>query len=489
MLRVTHFIDGRFQELADANTPAAGLPITNPARAEVIGGVAAGDAATVDAAVAAARRALPSWRSTAPAERAAVLRRLAALIERDIEPLARAESENAGKPITLAREVEVPRAAHNFRFFADAAERFDFEEHLEDAGSNSRSRVVRSAAGVAGCISPWNLPLYLFTWKIAPALAAGCTVVAKPSEVTPVTAWMLCALAQEAGLPSGVLNVVHGRGDVVGAAIVRHPEIPVLSFTGSTAVGEWIAREAAPHFKKVALEMGGKNAAVILADADLPRHMDEIARSCFRNQGQICLCTSRLLVHESRRDELIDGLVQRARALRVGDPLEASTELGSLVGEAHQAKVMAAIDQARAGGATVHCGGGKIDPSRLPTACAHGCFVAPTVLSGLGAHSPTNREEVFGPVVTVQSFATEAQAIELANDSSYGLAASVWTEDAAAAARIANQLEVGIVWTNCWMVRDLRTPFGGAKRSGLGREGGEEALRHFTEPKSMTIRR
>ncbi|MDA1008606.1 MAG: aldehyde dehydrogenase [Planctomycetota bacterium] len=478
-LQITHFIDGRF----DASS-AEWIELINPATGSSIGQVASGTSADVDRAVAAAARALPSWRAKSPTERGALLHRLADLIERDVELLAAAECRNSGKPITLAREVEVPRAAANFRFFAECASRFGFEERLEN--DQSESLVIREGAGIAGCISPWNLPLYLFTWKIAPALAAGCTVVSKPSEVTPVTAWMVGRLAIEAGVPPGVLNIVHGLGAVVGSAIVAHPNIPVLSFTGSTSVGESIARTTAPLFKRVALEMGGKNAAIVFADANLEAAADGVVQSAFRNQGQICLCTSRVVVERSIAPRFTSMLIERTASLRSGDPTSPSTQQGALVSSVHRDKVLLAIQCARDAGARVLCGGRAVPPESLPASCQGGYFVEPTILAGLPSHCKTNQNEIFGPVVSLLEFKDEPEAIEIANDSMYGLAASIWSSDAPRVDRVARALEVGIVWNNCWMVRDLRTPFGGTKRSGLGREGGDDALRHFTEPKSVT---
>ena len=480
MTRVQQWIDGQECGAAQGGT----LPLVDPATGQNVGTLPAGTEADVERAAAAAHAALPAWSSMQPAQRAHLLENLASLVEANLEQLAQAESADSGKPLALARQVEIPRAAANLRFFAGAVRAWHTQEELHMPGAHSL--VTRHAAGVAACISPWNLPLYLFTWKIAPALAAGCTVVAKPSEETPVTAWMLGQLSAQAGLPRGVLNIVQGRGAQAGAAMVAHPRIPVITFTGGTQTGRAIMRTAGPMFKRTALELGGKNPAIVLADADLETAVAGTVRSAFTNQGQICLCGSRVLVAKPLYAQFVERFVERVRALRVGDPLDPATDQGALVSAAHLAKVEAAVAQARQEGGRILCGGSRVPRQDLPARCQGGFFHQPTVIEGLPMHAATCQEEIFGPVVTVHPFSTPEEAIQLANDSRYGLAASVWTRDHAAGMRVAAALECGIVWVNCWLVRDLRVPFGGTKESGLGREGGEEALRFFTEPKSVT---
>ena len=478
--RVDNWIDGSACPAASGAT----IEIVEPATGRAFGRLAASCAADVDAAHAAAARAFPAWRDIGPAARADALERLAGLIERDLDRLAFLESADTGKPRSLARAVDIPRAAANFRFFAELVRGWTPDEDL--AAPHAVSRVLRRPVGVAGCISPWNLPLYLFTWKVAPALAAGCTVVAKPSEETPLTAAALGELSHEAGLPPGVLNVVQGRGAECGAAIVAHPGIPVISFTGGTETGARIMSVAGPMFKTVALELGGKNPTIVFGDADVDQAVAGAVNAAFRNQGQICLCGSRILVERSIYPRVRDAVVARASALRLGDPLDDATEQGSLVSAAHRSKVAAAVERARAEGGRILCGGGPPDPATLPERVRGGAFFRPTVIEGLPMDCATNQEEIFGPVVTIQPFEGEAEAVSLANASSYGLAASIWTADRARAMRVAEQVECGIVWINTWMLRDLRVPFGGMKRSGVGREGGEDALRLFTEPKSVT---
>jgi len=388
-----------------------------------------------------------------------------------------------GKPISLARAVDIPRASFNFRFFASAITSFSSESHaMEDSAINY---TLCQPIGIVGCISPWNLPLYLFTWKIAPALAVGNCVIGKPSEITPMSAYLLSEICMDVGLPAGVLNIVHGYGNKVGAAMSVHPEIPVISFTGGTSTGRRIAEAAAPHFKKLSLEMGGKNPNIIFADCDYETSLSTAVQSSFANQGQICLCGSRIIIESSIYDRFCDDLVDKTKSLVQGDPLEESTQQGAVVSEEHMAKIMKHIEMAKDDGGTVLTGGER---NIVNGRCKEGWFIKPTVIEGLGTNCKINQEEVFGPVVTLLPFDSEEEALEIANSTDYGLTASIWTSDLSRAHRLAGQIEAGIVWINCWMLRDLRTPFGGVKNSGLGREGGWEALRFFTELKNVCVK-
>jgi aminomuconate-semialdehyde/2-hydroxymuconate-6-semialdehyde dehydrogenase len=411
-----------------------------------------------------------------------VLNKIAELIDANLEVLALAETTDNGKPLWLSKKVDIPRASANFRFFATGIMHFATDSHhMEDKAINY---TLRQPLGVVACISPWNLPLYLFTWKIAPAIAAGNCVVAKPSEMTPVTAYLLAHICKEAGLPDGVLNIIHGTGAVAGEAIVKNPEIKAISFTGSTRAGERIALVAAPKFKKLSLELGGKNPSIIFADCNWEKMLKSTIDSSFSNQGQICLCGSRILIEEAIYEKFKTAFVERTKQLTVGDPLDEDTRQGAIVSKEHFNKVIRCIDTAKQEGGKVVCGGHVI---KLKGRCENGFFIEPTIIEGLGPDCETNQQEIFGPVVTLQSFKTEDEALLLANATNYGLAATIWTQDVSKANRVAAKVESGIIWVNCWLLRDLRTPFGGMKNSGVGREGGWEALRFFTEAKNVCI--
>jgi aminomuconate-semialdehyde/2-hydroxymuconate-6-semialdehyde dehydrogenase len=479
MQKILNYING---QLVEPNSQKY-LDNHNPSEGKVYSLLPDSDQSDVNQAVTAAENAFPTWSAMPVSLRSSILQRVADLIDRDLNKLALAESVDNGKPVSLAKVVDIPRASANMRFFATAILHSESESHFTD--QEAINYTTRSPIGVVGCISPWNLPLYLFTWKIAPALAAGNTVVAKPSELTPMTAFLFSKLCMEAGLPPGVLNIVHGLGGKAGQAIIEHPLITAISFTGGTATGKKIAATAAPMFKKLSLELGGKNPNIIFADCEFEQAITTSINSSFSNQGEICLCGSRILVERSLYNKFVEEFAKRTKALVVGDPEEDKTRIGALVSEGHLNKVLSYIELAQQEGGKILCGGKQI---KLSGRCEKGYFVEPTVITGLDQQCRTNQEEIFGPVVTIMPFDTEEEAVQFANGTAYGLSATLWTENLKRAHRVAHQLKSGIIWVNCWLLRDLRTPFGGMKQSGVGREGGWEALKFFTEMQNICIK-
>lgn len=479
MEKLKNFIGGEYVE------PTKGEYIDNyePATGEVYCQIPNSTEKDVLKAVEAAEKAYPIWSGMSTEERSKIMVRLSEGIERRMDEFVAAESRDNGKPLSLAAHVDIPRAVSNFHFFATAIVHFAAESHhMQGVGVNY---TLRKPIGIVGCISPWNLPLYLFSWKIAPALAAGNCVVAKPSEVTPYTAYLLGQVAKDAGMPDGVLNILHGEGRAAGDAIVKHPRIKAISFTGGTATGEYIARTAAPMFKKLSLELGGKNPNIIFADCDYKEMLSTTLRSSFANQGQICLCGSRIFVERTIYDQFKKDFVERVSQTKVSYPTDPEAKIGALVSKPHIDKVLSYVQLAEEEGGTVLTGGKRVE---LDPPYDKGYYMRPTVIEGLSFDCRTNQEEIFGPVVTITPFDTEEEVLMMANSTKYGLSATLWTSNIKRAHRMAEQLDAGIVWINAWLIRDLRTPFGGVKASGVGREGGWEALRFFTEPKNVFIK-
>ena len=479
MKNIQNYINGQFLN------PIQDKWIDNycPANGEIYGQIPNSSKEDVEHAYSAAKSAFPIWSQTTLEERSRILIKISELLEANLQDFAEAESKDNGKPISIAKSIDIPRAASNFRFFGNAITQFASESY-ESVGQNAINYTLRQPIGVVGCISPWNLPLYLFTWKIAPAIAAGNCVIAKPSEVTPMTAYLLGEICTEAGLPKGVLNIVHGLGTSTGQAIVEHKDIKAISFTGGTATGEHIARVAAPMFKKLSLELGGKNPNIIFADCDYDDMLSTTVRSSFANQGQICLCGSRIFVEQSIYEKFKADFVEKVRLLKVGHPSESSTNIGALVSKPHLEKVMSYIDIAKAENGKILSGGNKVTVEGYE----NGYYLEPTVIEVDNDECRVNQEEIFGPIVTIMPFNSEDKVLQMANKVKYGLSATLWTNNLKRTMRMSNQLQAGIVWVNTWMMRDLRTPFGGVKASGVGREGGFEALRFFTEAKNVCIK-
>ncbi len=454
-----------------------------PADGEIYGQLPNSSKADVEQAYNAAKAAFPDWSQTTLEARSRILIKISELLEEQLLRFAEAESKDNGKPVLLAKTIDIPRAASNFRFFGNAITQFASESH-DSTGHNAINYTLRQSIGVVGCISPWNLPLYLFTWKIAPAIAAGNCVVAKPSEITPMTAFLLGEVCTEAGLPKGVLNIVHGLGNTAGQAIIEHPDIKAISFTGGTKTGAHIAKIAAPMFKKLSLELGGKNPNIIFADCDYKAMLETTVRSSFANQGQICLCGSRIFVENSIYEQFKTDFVNQVKQLQVGHPANDATDIGAIVSKPHLEKIMQYITIAKTENGAILCGGKQ----KTVSGYHNGYYMEPTVIEVTNNTCRINQEEVFGPVVTIMPFHTEDEALQMANVVKYGLSATVWTNNLKRTMHMSNQLQAGIIWINTWMLRDLRTPFGGIKASGVGREGGFEALRFFTETKNVCIK-
>lgn len=478
-MKILNYINGEYVEPLSKQW----LDNYNPSNGEVYSQIANSNSEDIETAYQAAAAAFPKWSNTTIDERSKILLKIADLIAENLDKLAEAEAKDNGKPFSLASAVDIPRASANFRFFGNAITQFASEAH-ESVGLNTINYTLRQPLGVVGCISPWNLPLYLFTWKIAPAIAAGNTVVAKPSEITPMTAFLLGEICTKAGLPKGVLNIVHGSGPSAGQAIVEHPNIKAISFTGGTKTGEHIARTAGPMFKKLSLELGGKNPNLIFADCNYDKMLKETVRSSFANQGQICLCGSRIYVEKSIYDKFKNDFIAKVKQLKIGNPFDEDTNLGALVSKEHLQKVSSYIQLAEKEGGKILFGGNRVKVKGLE----NGYYLEPTVIEVFDNECRVNQEEIFGPVVTIMPFETEEEALQMANSVKYGLSATLWTTDLNRTMRISKGIESGIVWVNTWLNRDLRTPFGGMKASGVGREGGFEALKFFTEQKNVCIR-
>lgn len=479
MQKIENYING---ELV---APLGGEYLDNyePATGQVYSLIPQSQQEDLEKAVSAAEAAQKEWADMSSEQRSILLLKLADAIDAASDDIAKAEAIDNGKPITSAKVVDCYRSAANIRFFANATTQFSSECH--SMGNVGVNYTLRDPIGIVGCISPWNLPLYLFTWKIAPALATGNCVIAKPSEVTPMTAYLFSRLCIQVGIPKGVINIIHGTGPVIGGAIVAHRKIKAISFTGGSATGKLIAATAAPMLKKTSLELGGKNPALVFADCDFESTVNEVARAVFSNQGQICLCASRIYIERPIYEAFKNALVEKVKQLKIGDPLEQDTQHGALVSKPHMQKILSYIELARQEGGQILCGGGQVT---VPGRCEHGYFVEPTIIEGLPLNCRTNQEEIFGPVCTLQPFDSDEQAVEFANGTEYGLAASVWSNNMQRCHHLTRQLDFGIVWINSWLLRDLRTPFGGFKSSGMGREGGFEVMRFFTEPKNVCIK-
>ena len=476
MEQLTNFINGKFMQPKTEEY----LDVFEPATGQVYSKVPNSSSTDIDVAFQAANAAFPGWSELTVTDRSQYLHKISELLEHKLDDFANYESRDTGKPVTLAQSVDIPRAIANFRFFAEYSPTFKFDSEINS--DQSENRVVHAPLGVVGCISPWNLPLYLFTWKIAPALMAGNTVLAKPSEITPYTAYKLGEICVDANLPAGVLNIIHGQGITAGDALINHKEVPAISFTGGTATGKIISQKTAASFKKLSLEMGGKNPAIIFTDCNYNKMLETVVQSSFSNQGQICLSSSRILIQTEIFQRFKKDFIGKVNKLIVGDPQDHESNLGAISSKNHFNKILNYIKLAEKEGGEILFGGKAL---KLSGRCKKGWFIEPTIIEGLNNNAKTNQEEIFGPVVTLIPFDNEEDAIQIANESDYGLSATIWTEDKERATRVSNQVEAGVIWVNCWLVRDLRTPFGGMKQSGMGREGGSEALRFFTEQKNV----
>ncbi len=475
MIEIQNYIDGKLQPALDGSF----LDNFNPATEEVYSQIPDSKNNDIDLAVKSAQKAFPLWSALSKKERVSYLIKIADLIKKNASELARAESIDNGKPISLSSSVDIPRAELNLRYFSEEVLEFG-EKNYQDIGQGDNTTYF-APLGVVGVISPWNLPLYLFTWKIAPALALGCTVIAKPSEVTPMTAFLFSKLCIEAGLPAGVLNIVHGTGNNVGDAMTSHPEIKAVSFTGSSRTGKIIAKNCGANLKKYSLEMGGKNANIIFADCDFEKALKTTLRSSFANQGQICLCGSRIYIERPLYERFKNALIEKTNSLVQGDPLQETTQQGAVVSKEHFEKIMSYIEIAKSEGGTILCGGERFGDK--------GYFIQPTLIEGLSTNARCNQEEIFGPMACLIPFDSEEEVIEEANNSQYGLSCSIWTKDLERGERVAKKIEAGVLWVNTWMSRDLKTPFGGVKDSGRGREGGRYSLEFFSEIKNICLMR
>lgn len=482
MTQILNYIHGEFVPAQNRKT----LDNFNPTTGEAYSTLPDSDAVDVVFAIQSSKKAFPKWSALSPQDRSIWLHKIADGIEKRFDEFAQAESIDQGKPLWLSKEMDIPRAISNFRFFADEILKFEYKQIIPAQESSQLSHFIeKQPLGVASLISPWNLPLYLLTWKIAPCLATGNTAVCKPSEVTPMTAYLLAQVLQEVGLPAGVCNMVFGTGNSVGSTLTSHPGVSLISFTGGTETGRKIVQSSADKFKKLSLEMGGKNAALILEDADLTKAVPALIRAAFLNQGEICLCIERFFVHEKIYPEFLSEFIKATEKLKVGDPFEEDTFMGPLVSKAHLDKVTLAIERMKQDKAKILFGG--TTEVSLSEKNKNGYFFNPTIVEDLSDCSEMQQEEIFGPVASFRSYKNLSEAVKWANTTPYGLCASIWTQDTDKAAKIASRLDVGTVWINCWMKRDLRMPFGGMKDSGLGREGGQYSFDFFTEMKTVCI--